>query len=148
MIKTCELLKKRHLHCFAHTLNLAVQENFDCIKPLIKKCKDIVTFVKSSNVAMEMFKKEQGINDSTTHKQYKLIQEVPTRWNSTYYMVERILTTSEALGRTLLKIRKAPHPLSVDELSILTDSVKVLKCFEEATKKISGKWFLYFLIFF
>ncbi|CAH1108707.1 unnamed protein product [Psylliodes chrysocephalus] len=97
-----------------------------------------INLLDPSNVAMEMFKKEQGINDSTTHKQYKLIQEVPTRWNSTYYMVERILTTSEALGRTLLKIRKAPHPLSVDELSILTDSVKVLKCFEEATKKISG----------
>ncbi|XP_030749250.1 uncharacterized protein LOC115877232 [Sitophilus oryzae] len=53
-------------------------------------------------------------------------------------MIERSLKTNEAISRTLLKVRKAPQPLSVDELSILNDVVKVLKCFEEATKKISG----------
>ncbi|XP_030764036.1 zinc finger BED domain-containing protein 4-like isoform X2 [Sitophilus oryzae] len=138
MIKTCELLKIRHLPCYAHSLNLVVQENFNDLKTNIKRCKDIVTFIKSSNVAMEIFKKEQNIDDDITNKQYKLIQEVPTRWNSTFYMIERILKTNEAISRTLLKVRKAPQPLSVDELSILNDVVKVLKCFEEATKKISG----------
>ncbi|KAK2578599.1 hypothetical protein KPH14_012218 [Odynerus spinipes] len=138
MIKTCGLLKKRHLPCYAHTLNLVVQENFDCIKTAIKKCKDIVTFIKTSNVAMEIFKKEIEVEDSTTYKQYKLIQEVPTRWNSAFNMIERILKTNETINRTLLKVRKAPQPFSVDELSILNDSVKVLKCFEEATKKVSG----------
>lgn len=138
MIKACDILKKRHLSCFGHTLNLAVQENFDIVKSFIKKCKDIVTFFKSSTVAMDTLMKEQNeLNEKG--QGYKLIQEVSTRWNSTYYMIERILKINNAIGRAILKLRKAPSPLSVDEVSVLSDMVKVLSCFEEATKKVSGK---------
>ncbi|CAH2016396.1 unnamed protein product, partial [Acanthoscelides obtectus] len=133
MIKACELLKKKHFPCYAHTLNLVVQDNMKLIQPILKKCKDIVTFIKQSTSAMEIFKKEQN-----SEKPLKLIQECPTRWNSSYYMIERILKTNEAIGRTLLKVRKAPQPLSVDDVCVLTELVKVLDIFEEATKKISG----------
>ncbi|XP_050316049.1 E3 SUMO-protein ligase ZBED1-like [Anthonomus grandis grandis] len=140
MIKSCELLKKKHLPCYALILNLAVQENFVVIQPVIKKCKDVVTFFKSSTIAMDMFKKEQNIDaNNEGHKEYKLIQEVTTRWDSTYHMLERILKTNDAIGRAILKLRKAPVPLSVDEITLIQDCVKILKCFEEATRKVSGK---------
>lgn len=133
MIKACELLKKRHLPCYAHTLNLVVQDNLKFIQGILKKCKEIVTFFKNSTSAMEIFKKEQD-----TEKPLKLLQECPTRWNSSYYMIERILKTNEAIGRALLKLRKAPQPLSVDDVAILKDVAKVLNIFEEASNKVSG----------
>ncbi|XP_072400371.1 zinc finger BED domain-containing protein 4-like [Diabrotica undecimpunctata] len=77
---------------------------------------------------------------------YKLVQEVPTRWNSCLYMIQRILKTSESLNKALLKIRKAPAPLTIDEISILGDFEKLLGCFEEATKKISGTEYVTILL--
>lgn len=46
MIKACEILQIRHIPCFAHSINLTVQ---DClasenIKPILEKCKRIVSF--------------------------------------------------------------------------------------------------------
>lgn len=138
MIKACELLKKRHLPCFAHSLNLAVQENLklECVANLILKCKGIVAFFKSSTVAMDLFKKEQSALNNG--QPLKLIQEVTTRWNSCYYMIKRLLETEKPLNCTLLKLRKAPTPLGADDISILKDIMNCLECFEEATNKISG----------
>lgn len=92
MIKMAELMKKKHLPCFAHSMNLVVQECIELppIKQILSKCKQIVTFVKSSNNAFEIIKKEQN-----TTTPYKLVQEVTTRWNSVFYMVSRILKTHE-----------------------------------------------------
>ncbi|CAG9840770.1 unnamed protein product [Diabrotica balteata] len=144
MIKACEILKIRHLPCFAHTLNLVVQDNFSAepAQAILKRCKEIVKFFKSSCIAYDKFNEVQVQEwKSTVNKKkepYKLVQEVPTRWNSCFYIIQRILKTSESLNKTLLKIRKAPTPLTIDEISILGDFEKVLGCFEEATKKISG----------
>lgn len=69
---------------------------------------------------MDTFKKEQNTPDS---EPLKLIQDMPTRWNSTYLMIKRVLEVNEALGKALLKLRRAPPPLSI----------------EEATLKVSGK---------
>jgi len=109
MIKACELLKIKNLPCFAHTVNLVVQDSikFECVKEIMTKCKTIVTFFKSSSTAMEKFKIEQN-----TEKPRTLIQEVPTRWNSMFAMIKRILETNEAICKTLLNTRKAPQPLT------------------------------------
>jgi hypothetical protein len=80
--------KKRHLHCFAHQLNLvaerAIQSNVE-IQCLIKKVKNIVTWFKQSNNVSDQLRKAQNKGDPK-----KLIQEVSTRWNSTYYMIQRL----------------------------------------------------------
>ncbi|XP_036340136.1 zinc finger BED domain-containing protein 1-like [Rhagoletis pomonella] len=62
MIKACELLQKRHLPCFTHTLNLVVQDvlAFEKVKNVITKCKKVVTYFKSSSIAYAKFKNAQG----------------------------------------------------------------------------------------
>jgi len=141
MLKACEILKKKHLSCYAHTLNLVVQDNLnmDCIKCSINKCKEIVRFIKSSSIATETFKQEQKIeSENVTKDSYKLVQEVSTRWNNSLNMTRRILKTKDALNRTLLKLKKAPVPLTADEITILTEIENCLDCFDEATKKVSS----------
>lgn len=100
MIKACDIFKKRHLPCYAHTLNLIMQDmlGLECIKEILTKCKEIVRFFKSSTVGTEMLKKEQR---ATKTPEYKLIQEVSTRWNSSYYMVKRILEIVDPLNQAL-----------------------------------------------
>lgn len=60
MVNACDILKVRHYPCFAHTHNLVVQDalKLDNIQ-VIKKCKDIVTFFKCSNVTTQKFLDEQ-----------------------------------------------------------------------------------------
>jgi len=52
MIKACEILKNRHTPCFAHTLNLVLEDalSHKDIQTVVKKCKDIVTYFKCSNI--------------------------------------------------------------------------------------------------
>lgn len=110
MIKICEIFKKRHLSCYAHTLNLVVQNNLklDCIKNIISKCKEIVRFIKSSSIAMETFKQEQKNETENVmiENSYKLVQEISTRWNSSLHMIRRILKIKNALNQTF-KIEKS-----------------------------------------
>ncbi|KAG5898983.1 hypothetical protein JTB14_004702 [Gonioctena quinquepunctata] len=57
-------------------------------------------------------------------------------------MIERVVKTNEALNRSLLQLRNAPVPLSLEELTVLEEILKVLSCFEEATKKIQGNTYV------
>nr|XP_017035011.2 E3 SUMO-protein ligase ZBED1-like [Drosophila kikkawai] len=133
MIKACRDLEYKHLPCFAHTINLLVQEvlKHPMVAPSISKCKRIVTFFKSSTIAYEKFRQAQG------EKAYSLIQEVPTRWNSALYMVQRILATNEHISTVLLSTPKAPQPFSAEEIFILEDLSNILEPFEHATRSIS-----------
>ncbi|XP_070132602.1 E3 SUMO-protein ligase ZBED1-like [Drosophila bipectinata] len=135
MIKACKLLEKRHMPCFAHTLNLVVQDALiiDNVKEVITKCKRIVSFFKSNSIAYAKLKLAQG-HDTT----YGLIQEVSTRWNSCYKMIIRLLKLREAVSRVLLDTKKAPPPLTADEISILEDLERILEPFDGATNRVSG----------
>jgi len=64
MKKACDLLKINHLPCFAHTLNLLVQEVLEVqsFSEIMNKCKRIVTFFKSSSIATEKFKIAQAVS--------------------------------------------------------------------------------------
>lgn len=135
MLKACELLQKRHLPCFAHTVNLVVQDSLsqDYIKDILTKCKKIVTFFKSSTISYEKFKADQDVE-----KPYSLIQEVPTRWNSALRMIERILLTNNSISKILLLTSKAPPTLTADEIELLRDLKDLLTPFDNATVQTSS----------
>lgn len=96
MVKAGYLLNKKHLGCFAHTLQLVITDalNIADVKPIIFKAKDIVTTFKTSNETIDILKAEQL---KLTKPQLKLTQEVITRWNSALHMIKRILDTGEPL---------------------------------------------------
>ncbi|XP_041449950.1 zinc finger BED domain-containing protein 4-like [Drosophila obscura] len=137
MLKACEILKIQNLPCFAHTLNLVVHDglkfdNDDLVKALFTKCKTIVRFFKHSTISGEKFKMAQD------EFSYTLLQEVPTRWNSFYLMIQRILATNDAISTVLLSTTKAPLPFTAEEINILKDLEKILAFFQQASEKISG----------
>ena len=127
-----------HVPCFAHTLNLVVSEAIKAetqIHQLRKSCRDIVSFFHFSIKASEKLKEIQlqlGISEN------KLIQEVETRWNSTYYMLERITEQHQAITTALCLSGCNAMCLSSSDVSLLKAAMAVLKPFEATTKEISA----------
>nr|CAI5826184.1 unnamed protein product [Callosobruchus analis] len=83
--------KNKHAPCFAHTLDLIVTKVVDetsGLSDVVNKVKVIVKFFKQSVVAADNLRKIQKLNSEEI---FKLIQSVPTRWNSTFYMLQRFL---------------------------------------------------------
>ncbi len=53
------------------------------------------------------------------HKKHSLVQDVVTRWNSAYYMVERVLEQQQPLCGTLFELRKGDLMPSDAEFRVL-----------------------------
>ncbi|XP_045105184.1 zinc finger BED domain-containing protein 4-like [Portunus trituberculatus] len=71
----------------------------------------------------------------------KLIQDVETRWNSTYHMLERFVQQSNLVTTTLCLLGKNYLCLSNDGLSLIKKVILLLEYFDEATKEISEEKF-------
>ncbi|XP_058816189.1 zinc finger BED domain-containing protein 4-like [Topomyia yanbarensis] len=136
MKSAASILKMNHLPCFAHTLNLLVQNAIaSSIQGTVDKVKHIVQYFKKSSFALEKLHDMQGkLNENLL----KLKQDVPTRWNSTYDMLDRVLRNKNSVVSTLalLNIKLA---LNVDDWKIIEGSVEVLKVFYEVTVEISAE---------
>ena len=92
----------KHLPCFAHTLNLVVQEAVNSEQVLSKlqeKCKHIAAHFHRSTKSS---KKLRSVQQQLNLPQLKLIQDVVMRWYSgTYLMFEWVITQHEAITTTL-----------------------------------------------
>lgn len=76
---------------------------------------------------------------------HKMIQAVKTRWNSTYFMLKRIMEQREALisvlsDRTVTtRIQAGQLMLTEDEWTIVENLVKILEPFEMVTTLLSSE---------
>lgn len=69
----------------------------------------------------------------------KVKQNVPTRWNSTLIMIERLQLIKEPLSAVVASLSKAPEFLTATEWEMLTDWIPLLKPAEKMTVKMSGE---------
>ncbi|KAH7948925.1 hypothetical protein HPB49_003563 [Dermacentor silvarum] len=115
------------------------------LRPLLMKVKRIVRFFRTSDVASRLLVEMQLQDGKQEHDAIKLIQEVRTRWNSCYYLLERFLKLSEPVSRVLLQLqrergatrRKPPNLISGDQFDVLSEVKDLLKPLEEATLMVS-----------
>ena len=83
--KECDMT---HVNCFSHTLQLAVEDGLkiDQISKTLSVSRKLVGHFSHSSLALNaLFEKEQG------ESKLKLVQDVPTRWNSSFQMIECLL---------------------------------------------------------
>ena len=129
--------KLKSLYCFAHTLQLVVNgsvEAFPEFGRVIKKAKVIVNhFHKSAKDSHKLSEIQKTLNI----KQHKLKNESPTRWNSLYYLMDRIVEQREAITVVLASNDNVKN-LRNYEWKIAESYVKVLKPFEDVTSMLSA----------
>lgn len=125
--------KNLHIPCCAHTLNLVAEKSISSVPNLldiISKVKSIVTWFKQSVVASDELRKQ-------TSK--KLIQEVQTRWNSKYYMLERFIELRAEINDIIIRHITAPAMVSALEIQQIEEILKLLRTLEAATKELCGE---------
>ncbi|KAJ8913244.1 hypothetical protein NQ315_012862 [Exocentrus adspersus] len=135
----CSLMHVPHLPCFAHTLNLVVGDALSGaaqFNDLLVKVRNIVSFFKRSNVAMNFLRDEQKKSSSA---ELKLLKDVNTRWNSILTMISRVIEIGDSLILALAKCANAPPSLTAEEYDILKEAIGILKIFEDATTQMSGE---------
>ena len=64
----------------------------------------------------------------------KLIQEVQTRWNSKYYMLERFIELRAEINDIIIRHITAPAMVSALEIQQVEEILKLLRTLEAATK--------------
>lgn len=133
--------KNRHITCFAHSLNLVVEKVLKHANalPLLLKVRAIVKHVKNSVNVSDRLRKMQLDKGIPEGKIRKLILDVATWWNSTFYMAERFIQMASMVNEILLNDVNGPEMLTSREMVELKDLQPLLRPFEYVTKKISGE---------
>ncbi len=129
-----------NLSCFSHTLQLGVERvlKLPQIIKAIARCKKIAKHFHHSCKSSYILKEKQK---SLGHKELVVIQEVSTRWNSSYYMVERVLLQQQPLCATLLEIHKTDLMPTDSEFKTLEEFISTMKPLVDITEAIGAeKW--------
>ncbi|XP_054592038.2 E3 SUMO-protein ligase ZBED1-like [Nothobranchius furzeri] len=100
MVAAGRILPFEHLPCVAHVIQRAIvvslrESGFDGI---LVKCRKVVGHFKHSPANLDELNAQQA---SLGQEQEQLVQDVPTRWNSTLEMVKRVRRNRDALHTTL-----------------------------------------------
>lgn len=137
MKKGISLLNLQHIDCVSHKIQNLIKEGLKAQKTVataITKCKKMATHFHHSNSAQDELKTLQKRLNQTP---LKIIQECTTRWNSTFYMLERILQVKESLCLYASTNNKIPQ-LTSEEWMLIEKLISLLKPFEEITKELSA----------
>lgn len=142
MVLAARLSGLQDLGCYIHTIQLVVHAGLKptahkVINDTITTARSIVGHFRHSTKATECLQKIQASlnSESSPFPQHRLIQDIRTRWNSTFYMLERLQEQKAAIG-----IYTQDHDLSIltsNQWMIITKLVETLRPFEQETRKAS-----------
>lgn len=164
--KALELLDQYvYVPCVGHKLNLVVKDAFKLvavrkswpeniqktikennervtrINDTITKCKKVVGVFRHSSGLTRMLRKRQteaGIDEK------KLIQDVPTRWNTTFDMIVSVVSNWLPIVSifSVPKFQKYRKYLLDDyEVEFLDNLVTILRAFKDITVELSGSYY-------
>lgn len=106
---------------------------------LLKKCRKIATAIHHSSVLASLLRQKQIALDMPQHQ---IIHDMPTRWNTIFLMLQRILEQYEALNETfddnINKRKFEALKLTEEDRANLFDVVSVLQSFYDATVELSA----------
>ena len=139
MVSGLNIANITSLPCFAHTLQLIIKDGVllqQSVVQLLSCARSLVGHYHRSNVAFNTFRQIQA---QLNLPQHVLIQDIATRWNSSYYMLERLVEQKKAITASNTECQP-PTELRAQQWILAEKVVNLLKVFEEATREISGDY--------
>ena len=144
-----ELASQLHCYptisCTGHRLQLCIKEGLDI--PVLTKAiaaarRLVGHFKNSSKATAELVRRQETMKMTEPYE--KLIQDCHTWWNSTFYMVGRLLELRWAISAVLsddsvTHVSDRGLDLTSSQWLLLQDPKKVLEPFELATRVFSDK---------
>ncbi|XP_026826929.1 zinc finger BED domain-containing protein 1 [Ooceraea biroi] len=145
MQKAVELFSNssKWVWCFAHITNLVVQnslKNTPELDKIILQIKRIVTYFKHSTIPSEELRAEQLKRGKSEGNILYLTQDICTRWNSTFEMLEKFEKLTPILATILASKdhKDSPQMLAGFHIEVVSEIISSLAPFKEATTQISG----------
>ena len=132
-----------HVPCLAHVLNLVVQRflgRYPGLQDVLRQARKVcVHFRRSYNASARLTDLQKEFNLPKN----RLICDMPTRWNSTLAMLQRLHTQQRAINEYLCDYgtRTGSGELgffSPRQWAMIRDACTVLSPFEEATRMVSS----------
>lgn len=134
-----------YFRCVAHVINLAVKESLKSLKGQVSDIRKIVYTIRNSTKRSEMFELIQkellpDHGDSKWKGVLRLVEDVDTRWNSVYSMLERAYVLRKAIDKAIDSIKDL-RDLEIQEIDwlLIEDLLKFLDPFKEITEQLSGQ---------
>ncbi|CAH2088289.1 unnamed protein product [Euphydryas editha] len=114
-----------HIPCFTHSINLVMQGALTPLFEMLVKVKSIVEiFKRSSHDQHKLREMQKQLNLG----ELKLKHDVPKRWNSTYDMLQRLLSAKDAVIATTAVMRQE-LALNYDDWGVIEGAAAFFKTF-------------------
>ena len=146
MISCAKFLEEYdHIPCFAHSLQLSLRAGLDntpAVSRAIGACKRVVAHFKRSVLASVELRKRQKQMDIAEHT---LLIDCPTRWNSTYLMMDRLIEQRLPIYAVLSdeSVTKKKDAATIDmadsNWKVVENIVTALKPFYKATTALCSE---------
>lgn len=136
VVKALEESGFTHISCLAHTLQLVVNKGIlssPSVSHLTANCRRVVGHFKHSVVACKLLKKAQKTLNLPEHL---MIQDEPTRWNSTLHMIARLVEQKQAVILVDTE-HQLPVQFTANQWELMQNVVDILKIFDKATFTLS-----------
>ncbi|CAJ1065719.1 E3 SUMO-protein ligase ZBED1-like [Xyrichtys novacula] len=148
IVAAVKILTEKHgwasVRCAGHTINLVVQsalKNNPAISKCVAAARSLVEHFKKSELACTKLKNKQQQMGTPEHM---LVQDVSTRWNSTFYMLSRLLEQRWPVTAALSDPAVTPRgkhylDLKPEQWNMIEELSQALKPFETASVFLSGQ---------
>ncbi|GFR90117.1 zinc finger BED domain-containing protein 1 [Elysia marginata] len=123
----------------SHLVVKTALKDAEDVKPVIDAVKEIVNFFHHSVKASDSLRELQSQQIPNQPHPFKLINDVPTRWNSTYYMLERYLKLHTQVTTALCLSGRSKLCLGSETVDLIRLWIPDLQPFEMVTKEISAE---------
>ena len=136
--------------CMAHQLQTIIRHTLDSsstIQRVLACCRKLLGYFKHSSSATDILHDKQ-LALKKDQQPLTVVQDVSTRWNSTFYMVRRLLQLRSVLTVVLtdpaLTKKKDDRDLFLKESEwrLASDLVLLLEEYEQATTVVGGQSYL------
>ncbi|CAG9789608.1 unnamed protein product [Diatraea saccharalis] len=137
MIKGVRAAQYDSAKCFIHSLQRSVEESIKSqeeVCEMVAAARRIVTHFNHSGTAQQKLK---SIRQELNLPDHQLLQDIITRWNSTYYLMVRLLEQKRAVSLYITDHEKLNN-LTPSQWELMEQCVRLLKPFEEITKITSS----------